>query len=309
MIKKKVVVFGCQQIAVDVLKYLSSAPEIEVSLVVTYEVPSDISRGQSSVIDVAKDLGLKSINPKIISNKLIDEIEAIEPDLILSVYYRKVLPHRLINIPKLGAINIHPSALPFYRGPVPTAWAIMNGEKEFGITIHKIDEGIDTGEILLQELFEIKDEDTGYELYQRAMSIGAQLLIKNFNRIINDEFVTYPQSSGGSYYGKLDGRIFIDWRRSAEDIRNQIRVRAEPYNPAEALLMNKYVFINRASIYKETDLIAQRPGRVLKILPKDYLVVSCADGALVLEEYDIYPKLNDIERPIYLKEGNYFSNG
>ena len=107
----------------------------------TYEVLSDISRGQESIIEVAKNLKIPISSPKTIS-KTIEEVKSLNPDLILSSYYRKIFPESLIKLPKLGVINIHPSYLPFYRGPVPTAWAILNAEK-FGITIHKVDKGID----------------------------------------------------------------------------------------------------------------------------------------------------------------------
>ena len=158
---RRVILFGCQAISIDILRYLAVQKGIEVSKVITYEVLSDVSRGQESIIAVAEDLGIEVLSPPRISSKLIEEIRGINPDLIISAYYRKIFPKELIEIPRLGIVNVHPSLLPYYRGPVPTAWAILNNEKEFGITIHKIDAGIDTGDILVQSTHDIGDDETG----------------------------------------------------------------------------------------------------------------------------------------------------
>ena len=145
---------------------------------------------------------------------MVRQLIDISPDLILSIYYRKILPKALIDLPRLGCINIHPSALPFYRGPVPTAWAIENGEEEFGITLHLMDLGIDTGDILAQEIYGIGEDETGYELYTRAMDLGYQMFRKNFDNIINETTIPVPQVGIGSYYGKKTGRSWIDWKNS-----------------------------------------------------------------------------------------------
>ena len=147
---KKIILFGCQAISIDILRFLINQKDIEVSKVISYEVVSDISRGQESIISVARELGIQVEQPRKITSNIVNEIRNINPDLIISAYYRKIFPKELIDIPRLGIVNIHPSLLPFYRGPVPTAWAILNNESEFGITLHKVDAGIDTGDILFQ---------------------------------------------------------------------------------------------------------------------------------------------------------------
>jgi len=305
---KKIIIFGCQQITIDIMTFLSQQQDVKILLVVAYEVISDISRGQKSVIDVACSLNLNIISPPYISSEIIQQVIKLKPDLIISSYYRKILPKQLISVPKQGTINIHPSLLPYYRGPVPTAWAILNGEKSFGVTIHKIDSGIDTGDILLQKSFVIDDEETGYELYLRAMKIGADMLIQNFDDIVNGAIEAKKQDRGGSYYGKIDNKFFLDWRNKAESIRNQVRVRAKPYNPVETILMSKYIFINKVSIYNNDDYIVQKPGFIVNILNNDRIVVSCADGALVLEDYDVYPLADPSEKEIIFDVGRKFSN-
>jgi len=304
--KFKVVIFGCQQIAVDFINFLHKIENVEIPLIVTYELPLDKTYGYESVMEEGKKMGLNVKNPNRVTDKIIAEVESIKPDIIFSVYYRKIFPNRLLSIPRLGSINIHPSLLPEYRGPVPTAWTIQNGEKFFGLTIHKMDQGIDTGEIYVQQKFAIDEDETGYELYTRGMTLGAKMLAENFSKLINNEIVPTKQEGIGSYYGKKRGRYIINWQQRAEDIRNMIRVHAKPYNPAETLLLNRYLIINKAKALYDDKYIPQGPGKIVDVLDGDRLVVSCSDGCLILEDYEIFPVLNEIDRPLYLKKGNTF---
>lgn len=302
----KIVIFGCQQISVDFLKFLKKQNNIEISLVVSYELPMDKTYGYDSTLDFCAENNITSINPKTVDSSVTELIQDINPDIIFSIYYRKILPKEILEIPRLGCVNIHPSKLPYYRGPVPTAWMIQNGEREFGITIHLMDSGIDTGDILLQDIFKIKPNETGFELYTRAMDLGAEILQNNFDKIINQSLVPKKQNGIGSYYGKKSGKCVIDWSEPAELIFNKIRVHAPPFNPAETLLLNRYVLISKASIYRDIDRPLQGPGRIVKILSNGSIVVSCSDGYLLLEDYQFAPLLTANDRPHYLIEGLRF---
>ena len=303
---KKVILFGCQAISIEILKFLRAQSDVEIVKVITYEVVADISRGQESIKKVAADMGIEVSSPSRISSELVEEIKNIQPDLIISAYYRKIFPKKLIDIPRLGIINIHPSLLPHYRGPVPTAWAILNGESEFGITIHKVDIGIDTGDILVQACYQIGDDETGFELYLRAMALGARLFNENFRQIIENRIVATKQPNGGSYYGKLKTRTILDWKQSAEMIKNNVRIRAHPYNPIESILDNKYFFINKVVVVDNHDFPIQIPGRILKVADDDTFFVSCSDGIVHVLDYGVYPPFTDIEKKLYLKPGRTF---
>ena len=189
----KIVLFGCQQIAVDFIRFLLNQKSVNLCLVITYELPLDKTYGYESVLETFSDYKFDVLNPSRITTEIVKKISDINPDVIFSIYYRKILPKSILNLPKLGCINIHPGLLPKYRGPIPTAWSIENGEKNFGITIHLMDEGIDTGPIYVQELYPIKKNETGFELYTRAMKIGAKLLADNFNDIVKDKIPSKPQ--------------------------------------------------------------------------------------------------------------------
>ncbi len=305
---KKIVIFGCQAIAIRILRHLCRLDNINVVKVITYEVLSDISRGQESIINVAKDMNINISSPSKISPDVISEIIELGPDLIISAYYRKIFPKELLRVAKLGIINIHPSLLPFYRGPVPTAWAILNGEKSFGITVHKVDEGIDTGDILVQKEYDIGDDETGHELYLRAMELGADLFIDNFEDIINNNIEAKKQSAGGSYFGKLKTRVLINWKDSAESIKNQVRIRSKPYNPIETILENKYFFINKVSVNKDKIFPIQVPGKILKVFNDESILVSCSDGSIHITDYSVYPPFSGLEKEFYLKVGRSFES-
>jgi methionyl-tRNA formyltransferase len=302
----KAVVFACQQIGVDFLRFLKIHNNVEIELVITYELALDATYGYESVIKFCNDQNLNVVNPKSVNEGLVDKIISIKPDVIFSIYYRKILPPALIELPVLGCINIHPSMLPFYRGPVPTAWAIQNGEQRFGITVHLMDLGIDTGPILIQELYEILEDETGYELYTRAMKLGARILIDNFEYLVSEKRDPTPQVGVGSYYGKKNGKCIIDWKMSAIDIRNLIRVHAKPFNPAETILFNKYFLINKVSIIDIPNRPLQGAGKIVQVFDNGKFVVSCSDGYLLVEDFEIAPQLNEFDAAIYLKEGNRF---
>jgi methionyl-tRNA formyltransferase len=302
----KIVIFGCQQIAANVIKYLSTLEDVSLPLVITYELPLDETYGYESVIKLCEEKNITVINPKSVNKDVIQRIIEISPDLILSIYYRKILPKELITPPNLICINIHPSFLPYYRGPVPTAWAIENGEEQFGITIHYMDEGIDTGDILVQEKHAINVDETGYELYTRAMTLGFDLFRNNFKKIIDGEIKATPQIGIGSYYGKKNGRYTIDWSKSTKHILGLIRVHSKPFNPAETILFNKYFLINKASEYKIENTPLQGAGKIIKVLYQDQFVVSCVDGYILIKDYEIAPEITAQEKKIYLKEGNKF---
>ena len=299
----KVVIFGCQQIAVDFINFLKNSNNVIISLIVTYELPLDKTYGYESVIKKFSSDETEILNPKSVNINIVNKIKSINPDIIFSIYYRKILPSSLLKIPSLGCINIHPSLLPKYRGPIPTAWAIENGETHFGITIHYMDERIDTGDILIQKKYPILKNETGYELYTRAMKLGANLLIENFKKIINNKLEPVPQKGISSYYGKKDGKYTIDWKNTAENINNKIRVHSKPFNSAETLLFNRYILINKAKVIQDEKYTAQGCGIIVDII-NEKLIISCAEGCLLLDDFTIVPKLTKNEKKIYFKIGN-----
>lgn len=304
--KYKAVVFGCQQIAVDCIKILL-AKGVELARIVTYELPLDKVYGYKSVKDIAHRYHIQCDMSPRLSADYVDEIARIKPDIIFSFYYRKIFPKKLLSIAPLGVVNIHPSFLPYYRGRVPTAWAILNGEKEIGVTIHYVDEHIDSGDIIVQKKVKIPNHFTGFELYNKCMQVGKKLFGEIVDQLLAGKAPRKPQLGRGSYYGSLTSQqMRIDWSLSVDKIINQIRVFCKPYSGVEARILNKIVVIWKASSGDSKQYLLQGPGKILDILPGDKLLVSCVDGVIVFEDYDFFPPLNETEKPIYLKKGIKF---
>jgi len=188
-------------------------------------------RGMKMIFSPVKEYSLeKDFNiyqPEKIKNNqdIIDEIKELKPDVICVVAYGMILPKEILDIPKYGCINVHPSLLPKYRGSAPIQWAIINGDKKTGVTTMYMDIQMDSGDIILQEEVEIKNDETAGELWDRLSKIGAELLIETLDRI---EKNTAPRISQGEEFTlapMLDKEMSkIDWEnKEALEIKNLVR--------------------------------------------------------------------------------------
>lgn len=200
----------------------------EISAVVT--VPDKPKgRGQklgiSEVKQYALDNNLKILQPvKLRDESFLNELKALQPDLIVIVAFR-VLPSVIFDIPKYGIFNLHGSLLPKYRGAGPINWAIINGDKETGVTTFFLKEKVDTGNIILQEKIDIGENDTFGEIYERLSGIGAGLVLKTVNQIENNEVKLQEQKDE---HATPAPKIFkencrIDWSKSSGEIHNLVR--------------------------------------------------------------------------------------
>jgi methionyl-tRNA formyltransferase len=174
------------------------------------------------------------------SPKWITKIAAVKPDIIFSFYYRKMICRKIIDLPRIGAFNLHGSLLPAYRGRCPVNWVIINGEAQTGVTLHYMIDKPDAGDIVGQKAVEIKLSDTAKTLYDKLCRAAKDLLNELLPLIKKGEIPRQKQDlKAGSYYGGRrpeDGRI--DWNKSAQDIYNLIRAVTEPYPGAFTILDN-----------------------------------------------------------------------
>jgi len=223
----RIAFFGTPEFAIPSLIALLQSEE-EVTVIVT-QTDKRKGRGHvssfSPVKKFALDRGIKILQPVHINDPLfIEELSTLMPDVIVVVAYGKILPAQILRLPRLGCINVHASLLPKYRGAAPIQWAIMSGEKKTGITAMFMDEGLDTGDILLQEEAEIADDDNAETLSKRLADIGASLLLKTIKGIKGRYIQPIPQIGTPSYAPPLkkdDGRI--DWPKTAIKIFNLVR--------------------------------------------------------------------------------------
>ncbi len=225
----RVVFFGTAQLACPPLRALAQHPDYQLAAIVTQP---DRPRGRhlhpqpSPVKAAASPLGLPIWQPQRARNaEFLRQLAALEPHLVVVVAYGQLLPASLLQIPTLGCLNVHASLLPQYRGAAPIQWAILNGDAETGVTIMKIDEGLDTGDILTQRITPIHHHDTAETLHDRLATLGAQLLLETLPDYVHGQIQPRPQPAEGSSYArkitKEDGQI--DWHRPAQELHRRIR--------------------------------------------------------------------------------------
>jgi methionyl-tRNA formyltransferase len=157
--------------------------------------------------------------------EFIEQVRGLTPDLVVVVAYGQILPQALLDVPRFGCLNIHTSLLPKYRGAAPIQWAILNGESETGVTIMKMNAGLDTGDIVVQESTEIRAEDDAISLHKRLARMGADLVVRSIPDYVSGKLKPKPQPAAGASYAakikKEDGAI--DWRQPATAIWNRVR--------------------------------------------------------------------------------------
>jgi methionyl-tRNA formyltransferase len=228
----RIVFFGTPDFAVSTLKALLEGPD-RVMAVVT-QPDRGKGRGQrvipSPVKKVALAHGIPSHQPDRVKDPSFqEEVKNLQPDLFVVVAYGQILPKSLLDIPKHGAINVHASLLPKYRGAAPISWALLKGEKVTGITTMMMDAGMDTGDILLQSEIPIGEGETFETLHDRLAELGAQLLKETIAGLESEKITPVSQDHSGATYAPLikkeDGQI--DWSKGADEIDRQVRA----FNP------------------------------------------------------------------------------
>jgi len=242
---------GTPRFAVPTLEKLVEADH-SVPLVVTQP---DRPRGRgmevsvSPVKDAAIRLGIAVVQPATIKNnaEFRDQLAAIRPDAIVVVGYGRIIPQWMIDLPRLGNLNLHASLLPKYRGAAPIQWAIANGESVTGVTTMRIDAGLDTGDILMQREISIGLEDTAETLGPHLAAIGADLMIETLRRLENGQVHPTPQDHSQATLApilkKEDGRM--DFARSANDLFNRLRG-FQPWPGAFTTFRGKTLQVHRA---------------------------------------------------------------
>lgn len=207
-----------------------------------------------SMLKFAKNNKLKIIDKPVKDSEVIEMIKSASPEIIFSIGGMQIIPKELIDTPKLGVLNIHPALLPKYRGRYSTVHAIFNGEKETGVTVHWMNEGLDSGPIIMQKSYPIEDNDTAKEVYNKFTKVGTALFEDFLKLWISGKKITIaPQDEKqATYYPKglpNDGKI--DWNWNGEQIRNFIRAMTfEPYPPVDFNLGNKKMVIIDEKYFK-----------------------------------------------------------
>lgn len=279
----KIIFFGTQEFAVEILQELIDSSDFEINLVIT-QPDKPVGRRQEiqkpPVKILAEKYGLKVEQPGNL--KTFDINQAIW-DLGIVAQYGLLIPKNILEAPKYGLINVHPSLLPKYRGASPIQSAILNGEKKTGITIMKLDAGMDTGPILLQKSLKIEPEDIYPTLEQKMAEIAKELLKKAIFEYISGELKPMPQDNLKATYcqqfTREDGKI--DWRKSAQEIYNQWRAfQVWPGVWGKFKIKDQDLRIKLSEVKLSEESRAGNIGSFIKIA-KNRLGIICGDKKMV----------------------------
>lgn len=269
--------------------------------VVTERTPSDELNGYRSTIEALERHHVEFARTTRVGDDLVRRIERFAPDLILCAYYPHIIPQTVYRLAR--AVNVHPGLLPRYRGRFPTPWYILNGEPTFGIAIHLLDDGIDTGPVLVQAEYPMEVGITGHAFYRQAMGLAGQLVIDHFDEILDNKIQPVPQIGAGSYYSQIDRRFHIDWNMPIEMIERQIRVHAKPYFPAHSFLLNRMLLVNGAMVTTLPNYSAQGVGQIVAMQPEGEFLVSCSNGLLLVHDFEFAPSITLDEQTILVRPG------
>jgi len=289
----RIVFMGTPPLAATVLEALLAEPSLEVAAVVTQP---DQPRGRelklqpSAVKELALSKNLPLLQPERARHpEFLEQLRAFAPDLIAVAAYGQILPQALLDIPKFGCLNVHTSLLPRYRGAAPIQWAILNGDTATGVTIMKMDAGLDTGPIVAEERTPIEPADNAQTLHDRLARIGGALLVRTIPDYIAGRIVPRPQPAEGATYArkitKEDGKL--DWTQPALTLWNRVRG-LTPWPGAFTHLQRAtgpvLLKIHRAEVAEAgTGAAPAAPGEILSA-NRDGIVVACGEGALRILE-------------------------
>ena len=287
----RIVFMGTPEFAVASLEALVKAGFNIVGVVTAPDKPAGrgMKMTESAVKKFAVRKGITILQPEKLKDPVfLEELKALQADLQVVVAFR-MLPEIVWNMPRLGTINLHGSLLPQYRGAAPINWAVINGDKETGVTTFKLKHEIDTGDILLQERMPIDDNETAGEVHDRMKDLGAAVLVDTVKGLSNGSLKETPQDNSGEL--RHAPKIFtatckIDWNKPGEEIYNLIRG-LSPYPAAFTDFEDKTLKIFRAE--KEWIIPDSKPGR-FETDRKTYLKFACTDGYIHVKDLQMEGK-------------------
>lgn len=236
--------------------------------------------------------------PNINTPEFIAQVSALECDLFVSMSFNQIFKSEIIQVPRLKTINCHAGKLPFYRGRNILNWALINDEREFGITVHFVDNGIDTGDIILQRTFGISDQDT-YKTLLETSFVACAVILKDAIDIVKSEKVQAIKQVeihpvGFYCSARREGDELLNWHQGSRDIFNFIRAICQPGPQARTFLEAGEIKINKASLIPLAPVYKGNPGQVVGKNGRS-LIVKTLDSTISIDEYtsDIKIKIGD----------------
>ena len=284
----RIVFFGTPSFAIPTLEGLLRGPDKVVGVVT--QPDREKGRGRKIVFSPIKELalqhGLNLLQPEKAKEGAFQKaLKGLQPDLCVVVAYGQILPESVLKMPKYGAVNVHASLLPKYRGAAPIAWAILKGEKVTGVTTMVMDQGMDTGDILMQSEVPISAEDTCQTLQNRLADLGARLLIETLTKMKEGDIRPVPQDHSKATYApplkKEDGHI--DWQKEAEEIDLQVRA-FNPWPGAFTRWEDRLLRIYKGAVRER--VLTGKIGTVVWV-GSDFIEVEAGKDAYLIKEVQL----------------------
>lgn len=283
----KLIFFGTPAFALPSLRALVNGGNEVVAVVTQTDKPQGRGRrvAPPPIKELARSLGLAVFQPdQVRDSQFIQELRVLKPEAIVVVSYGRILPQAILDMPRYGGINLHPSLLPKYRGAAPIPWPILHGEEETGVTTFLMDEGMDTGPLLRQRPIAIRRFDTAGTLSERLSEEGAVLLLETIGGLEKGSILPVPQPEKGvSYTSKLrksDGEI--DWTRPALQIHNQVRG-LNPWPGAYTFYQGELLKVWTTHPLRERGAGKDGAGEVLTV-GEEGIRVRTGEGELLIQE-------------------------
>ncbi len=310
---KKVIILGNNTIGVELTKHCLEHPQIEILAVRPEPNDKGVDNWQKSLLKFCLDNRIKILNERKLSNeRFVKKIKNFNPDFIFSFQCRSIIPKSIINIPKYGIINLHFAYLPKYRGCYPIAWALLNGEKEVGVTLHYIDDGIDTGDIIYQEKIPVLSKDTARSIFDKLTNLGILIFKRKIDDLLRLNIQPKKQLDREAiYYSKysLDfSKNFINWNQNNILVYNFIKAFIfPPYQYPQTRYKNKTFSVSKCRLSKR-NFVKIQPGTIIS-LSNNKIVVATKKGYIdILEVIYKNKKISSLElaKVLKLKNGDIF---
>lgn len=288
----RIVFMGTPDFAVGTLEALLQSEHQVVGVVTQPDKPK--GRGKTLMPTPVKEVALKHQIPvyqpvKVREPEFVENLRMLEPEVIVVAAFGQIITKEILELPKYGCINVHASLLPAYRGAAPIQWAVINGEKESGVTIMQMDEGLDTGDMIDKAVVPLAEDETGGSLFDKLSQAGAGLCVKVLKDLEEGKAVRekQPEESTTAYASMISKKMGeIDWNSSARSIEQLIRG-LNPWPSAYTKLQGKTLKLWKAQVQEGQG--QGQPGEIFRV-EKEAFYVQTKEGALKIEELQIEGK-------------------
>jgi len=285
----KIIFMGTPDFAAASLEALIDSRH-EIQAVVTQPDKPKGRKGEltpSPVKVIAKREGIKVYQPlKVRDEEFVETLRAYNPDVMVVVAFGQIIPLSILEMPKYGCVNIHGSLLPKYRGAAPIQWAVLDGEKETGITTILMDEGIDTGDILLKKTIKIDTDETSGSLFDKLMALGAETILETLDELEKGNLTPTKQGESPTAYAKMLTKTMglIDFTKPAKELDCFVRG-MNPWPSAYTLLSGKTLKLWKVRAVEGSG----KAGSVI-VIGKESFTIACGEGAIEVLEVQLEGK-------------------